>query len=141
MRAIGVSLRFFAFLFNLILCLALFFVSLLVMPSGQQNIQLTAVPLKGAALTNTLLLASIYGFVAMVLALRRGRAARFPMLLWNLVVLAALLAAPLRGQFSFANREQAMQGVYFTLAALVALGGAWLQWRSPGRPAARQQRF
>lgn len=141
MRAIGAALRFFSFLFNLVLCLALFFTSLLVMPSGQQNIQLAPVPLKGAALTNTLLIASIYGFVAMVLALRRGRAARFPMLAWNLVVLALLLATPVRGQFTFQNHEQMMQGLYLGLAALLALWGAWLQWRNPARERARQQRF
>jgi hypothetical protein len=133
MRAIGLALRFLAFLFNLILCLALFFTSLLVMPSGQQNIHLAPVPLKGAALTNTLLIASICGFVAMVLALRRGRAARFPMLLWNLVVLALLVALPLRSQFSFKNHAQMMEGLYFGLAALLALWGAWLQWRSPAK--------
>ena len=130
MRAMGSALRVFAFLFNLVLCLGLFFLALLVMPSGKNNIQLSVVPLSGVALTRSLLIASIYGFVAMVLALRRSRAARIPMLAWNILIPALLLTTPLRSRFTFENRDHFVTGVYFFAASLVALWGSWLQWKS-----------
>src|SRR5712692_1756233 len=136
MRLLALMVRFVAFAFNLVLCLGLFFLSLPVMPSGKHNIQLSAVPLTGSRLTYTLLIASICGFVAMVLALRKGRAARFPMLLWNLLVFALLAAAPFRGQFSFQGRDQLLTGIYVLAASLLALWGSWLQWRAP-RPSRR----
>jgi hypothetical protein len=127
---LGPVLRFFAFLFNLALSLCLFFVALLVMPSGQNNIQLSVIPLTGPVLTRFLLLASIYGFVAMVLALRKSPAARFPMLAWNIVIPALLASTPFRGQFSFESRDQALFGLYLFLASLAALWGSWLQFRA-----------
>ena len=136
MRLLALMVRFVAFAFNLVLCLGLFFLSLLVMPSGKHNIQLSAVPLTGSRLTYTLLIASICGFVAMVLALRKSRAARFPMLLWNLLVFALLASAPFRGQFSFQGRDQLLTGIYVLAASLLALWGSWLQWRAP-RPSRR----
>lgn len=129
MRAIGMLLRFFVFVFNLLLSLGLFFLALVVMPSGKHNIDLSAVPLKGSKLTYTLLIGSICGFVAIVLALRRGKAARFPMLAWNLLVTGLLLATPLRGPFSFEGREQALTWIYVITGSVAALWGSALQWR------------
>jgi len=130
MRAIGLLLRLFAFLFNLVTALGLFFLALLVIPGGRHNLSLPVVPLEDRHLTYTLLGASIYAFVSMVLALRRGWAARFSMLLWNLVVAAMLLMAPFRASFSFQNPQQWTSGLYVLLAALAALWGSWLQFRS-----------
>lgn len=124
------ALRFFAFLFNSVLSLSLFLLALLVMPSGKQNIRLAPVPLAGRSLTYTILITSICGFVFMVLALRKSRAARAPMVLWNLVVLAMLISTPLRGTFTFKDRDEAITGLYITLAALLAFWGSWLQWRA-----------
>src|SRR5262249_2072419 len=131
MGLLAMAVRFVAFALNFVLCVGLFFLALLVMPSGKHNIQLSAVPLTGSRLTHTLLIASICGFVAMVLALRQGRAARFPMLLWNLLVSALLVAAPFRSQFSFQGRDQLLTGAYVFVASLLALWGSWLQWRAP----------
>ena len=129
MKAIGAVLRFAAFVFNLVVALWAFLLALVVFSSGRHNIQLSIVPLTGKNLTLVLLLASIYAFVAMVLALRRGRWVRLPMLLWNLVVAGLLVTTPMRGGFSFQGKEQLAFGVYLGVAALVALWGAWLQWR------------
>ncbi|MBI3666599.1 MAG: hypothetical protein HY236_10320 [Acidobacteria bacterium] len=126
-------LRFFAFLFNLALGLCLFLLTLLVISTGIHNIQLAPVPLERSTLTYTLLIASIGSFVGMVLALRQGRATKFPMLFWNLLIVALLLWTPLRSSFSFAGPDQARQGFYIFLASLLALWGSWLQWRSGGR--------
>ncbi len=135
MRAIRSLLRFFAFLANLALCLSLFFLALLVMSSGKHNIQLSPVPLKGSTLTHALLIASICGFVSMVLALRRGRAGRFAMLAWNILVVVLLLLTPLRGQFSFQGKEHLTVGLYVFGASVVALAGSWLQFKArPGGP-------
>ena len=133
MRAIGSLLRFFAFLFNVALCLGLFFLALLVMSSGRHNIELSPVPLKGSTLTHTLLIASICGFVAMVLALRRGRAGRFAMLAWNIVVAVLLLLTPVRGSFSFEGKDHLTMGLWLAGASVLALAGSWLQFRArPG---------
>jgi len=137
MRPLALVLRFVAFAFNFVLCAGLFLLALLVMPSGKHNIQLSAVPLTGSRLTHTLLIASICGFVAMVLALRKSRAARLPMLAWNLLVCGLLVTAPFRGQFSFQGRDQLTVGLYVAGASLLALWGSWLQWRAPRRLRAR----
>ena len=130
MRSIAMFARIIAFLFNLALGLGLFFLALLVIAGGQHTIQLSAVPLKGSTLTYSLLGASIFLFVAIVLALRKGRGARFPMLAWNILVAVLLLTAPLRSSFSFQNPDHMMTGVYVFLASLAALWGSWLQWKA-----------
>ena len=94
---------------------------------------LSVVPLADKTLTVTLLLAAIYAFVAMVLALRKGRWVRVPMLLWNLVVAALVVTTPTRAGFSFQGQEHFKLGIYAGVAALVALWGSWLQWRAAGR--------
>jgi hypothetical protein len=132
MKAMGAVLRFVAFGFNLVLALWVFLLALVVFSSGRHNIHLATVPLAGQNLTLLLLLASIYAFVAMVLALRRGRWVRLPMLLWNLVVALLLVTAPLRGGFSFQGKDQLMFGASLGTAALLALWGAWWQWREGG---------
>ena len=132
MTAIGAVLRFAAFVFNLVVALWAFLLALVVFSSGRHNIQLSIVPLTGKNLTLILLLASIYAFVTMVLALRRGRWVRLPMLLWNLVVALLLVITPLRGGFSFQGKEQLTFGLYLGTAAVLALLGAWLQWRQGG---------
>jgi hypothetical protein len=133
MTGIGAVLRFAAFVFNLVVALWAFLLALVVFSSGRHNIQLSIVPLTGKNLTLILLLASIYAFVAMVLALRRGRWVRLPMLLWNLVVALLLVTTPLRGGFSFQGKDQLTFGLYLGAAAVLALLGAWLQWRQGGR--------
>ena len=132
MRAIGLLLRLFTFGFNFVLSLGLFFLSLLVIPTGQHNIELATVPLEGRTLTYTLLIASIYAFVAMALARRRSRWARLPMLAWNILIPALLLWTPFRSSFSFQGKEHMMTGLYLLLASLVALWGSWLQFRQRG---------
>ena len=124
------ALRFFAFLFNSFLSLSLFLLALLVMASGKHNIQLAPAPLTGRPLTYTILFTAICGFVFMVLSLRKRRAGRAPMVLWNLVVLALLASTPLRSSFAFHDRREAAMGLYLTLAAVLAFWGSWLQWRA-----------
>jgi Ca2+/Na+ antiporter len=124
------ALRFFAFLFNSVLSLSLFLLALLVMASGRHNIQLAPAPLTGRPLTYTILFTAISGFVFMVLALRKSRTGRAPMVLWNLMVLALLISTPLRGTFAFKDRGEAATVLYLTLAALLAFWGSWLQWRA-----------
>lgn len=133
MRAIGLLFRAAAFVFNLLLALGLFLLALVVLASGRHNIELAVVPAEGKTLTLTLLFASIYAFVAMALALRKGRSVRLPMLLWNLVVAVLLLWAPARPGFTFGGRDQFASGLYLLGAALIALAGSWLQWRAGGR--------
>ncbi len=132
MKLIGLMLRGAAFVFNLTVALALFLLALIVLASGRHNIQLAPVPLTGKTLTVTLLLASIYAFVAMVLALRRGGAVRLPMLVWNLAVSVLLLLTPFRG-YSFQGPAQFKTGLYVFAASLIALAGAWRQWREGSR--------
>ena len=132
MRAIGLAVRFLAFVFNLVIALWVFLLALVVLSSGRHNIRLSAVPLTGKNLTLGLLLASIYAFVAMVLALRAGRGVRLPMLVWNLVVAALFVTTPMRGAFSFQGKDHLLFAVYLGAASVVALIGSWLQWREGG---------
>ena len=133
MKAIGLVFRAAAFLFNLGLAVAMFLLALVVLSSGRHNLDLAAIPLDGKTLTVALLLASIYAFVAMVLALRKGALVRLPMLLWNLAVVVLLAVAPTRPGFSFHGPDHFKLGLYLSAAALVALLGAWLQFRRARR--------
>ena len=133
MKAIGLAVRFVAFLFNLVLALVMFLLALVVLSSGHHNLSLAAVPAQGRNLTLTLLLASIYAFVAMVLALRRGRGVRLPMLLWNAAVTVLLLWAPARTGFSFQGKDHLNAVLCLTIASVVALVGSWRQWREGRR--------
>jgi hypothetical protein len=126
----GLLLRLFAFLFNLALGAALFLLSLLVMASGRHNIHLPAVPLTGAALTYTLFGASLFAFVSMVLALRKSRGARVPMLLWNLAIPALLIWGVAQGTIE--GRDTIITAAWLFGASLAALLGAWLQLRRGG---------
>ena len=125
----GLLLRFLAFVLNLALGAALFLVTLLVMASRLHNINLAVVPLTGRTLTYTLFGASLYDFVAMVLALRKGRGTRVPMLLWNLAVVVLVGRGLFGGADSFQGQSFKV-ALWFFGAALVALLGAGLQWRA-----------
>jgi hypothetical protein len=130
MRVIGLVLRLFAFVFNLALALWLFLLALLVLASGRHNIQLSPVPLTGKNLTLAVLIGAIYAFVAMVLALRQGRGVRLPMLAWNVLVAVLLLITPARPGFNFQGPDHVSWGLYLGGAAVVAVLGAWVQWRA-----------
>jgi len=135
MRAIGLVLRAAAFLYNLLVALAMFLLALVVLSSGRHNLDLAAVPLEGKSLTVTLLIASIYAFVAMVLALRKGRWVRTPMLVWNLALFLLVLTTPMRGGYTFRSQDHVKLGLYLLAGSLIALAGSWLQWRQGGRGA------
>jgi hypothetical protein len=73
----------------------------------------------------------------MVLALRKGRGTRVPMLLWNVVV-AVLLGRGLIGSGSFHGPEGFKTGMWLFGASLIGLVGAWLQWRAGNRGGRRR---
>ena len=126
----GLLLRFLAFVLNLALGAALFFLTLLVMGSRIHNINLAVVPLTGRTLTYTLFGASLYDFVAMVLALRKGRGTRVPLLLWNFVVVVLVGRGIFGGAGSFHGPQSFQTALWYFGASLVGLAGAWLQWRA-----------
>jgi hypothetical protein len=126
----GLLLRFLAFVLNLALGAGLFLLTLLVMASRVHNINLAVVPLTGRTLTYTLFGASLYDFVAMVLALRKGRGTRVPMLLWNVVVVVLVGRGIFGGAGSFHGAEGFKTALWFFGVSLVGLVGAWLQWRA-----------
>jgi hypothetical protein len=131
MAAIRWLLRAVAFVFNL--GLALFLLALVALSGWQHNIQFPGAVFEGEKLTYAVLGAGAYALLAVLLAARKSRAARLPMLLWNILIPLDLIAAPFRSGFSFESRDHLITGMCLLAAALAALKGSWLHFSQPAR--------
>jgi len=134
MKVLGGVLRIFGLAFHLVLALGLLALALLVISGDQHNLRFPVAPLEGSRLTYSLLGGSLYALLALALAARKNRWGGLALLGWSIAVPALLAATPLRASFTFANPDQAVCGLYIFAGSLVALGGAWLQWRASHQP-------
>lgn len=136
MRALKALLRWFSYLYHGLLALFLSLVSALALASGSgaSALHLDAMPWSGATLAWILLGASLFGLIALLLALFRRSAALF--FLWSLIVAAMLLKGYVFSSFRFAPGVGVSTAIYLILGSWPALLGAWFAVRSP-RPAAK----
>jgi hypothetical protein len=129
--AVKTLLRLFSYLYHGLLALFLLLVSALALGSGAASLRLEMLPWSGAALAWILLVASLFGLVAVLLAIARSFAA--PLFLWSLVVAVMLLKGYVFSSFRFEPGVGVHNAFHLLLGSWLALGGAWFALRSPRR--------
>jgi hypothetical protein len=136
LRALKALLRWFSYLFHGLLALFLLLVSAIALASGSgvAALHLDAMPWNGATLAWILLAASLFGLIALLLAITGRASALF--FLWSLIVAAMLLKGYVFSSFRFAPGVGVNTAIYLILGSWLALLGAWFAVRSP-RPAAK----
>jgi hypothetical protein len=119
-------MRYYSYLFHLILALFLLAVSGLALASGSPNLHLGMLPWTGATLTRVLFFGALGGLVAVLLAMRGTL--RILFLLWSLVVFLLLVKGYIFSGYQFEGTEY-KTALYLIAASLIALPGAWFQLR------------
>jgi hypothetical protein len=89
-------------------------------------------PWKGHTLVHWLLGASLFGLLSIVLAWM-GKL-RFLFLLYSLAVFGMMFRGYFLGGYVFSGKDEFRMAIWLTVGALVAIIGAWSQFRrSPAR--------
>jgi len=125
--AVKTLLRLFSYLYHGVLALFLLLVSVLALASRADSLRLDMLPWSGATLAWVLLAASLFGLVAVLLAVIRGRALLF--FLWSLLVAAMLLKGYVFSSYRFAPGVGVHTAFYAVLGSWLALVGAWFALR------------
>jgi len=135
--AIKALLRLFAYLYHGLLALFLLLVAALALGSGAQALNLDMLPWSGPTLAWILLAASVFGLIAVLLAIA-GRTAA-PFFLWSLAVAAMLLKGYVFSHFRFAPGVGVNTAIYLILGSCLALIGAWFALRMPNNRLPRKK--
>jgi hypothetical protein len=133
--AVKALLRLFSYLYHGLLALFLLLVSALALASGAASLRLDMLPWSGATLAWVLLGASLFGLIAVLLAMTRGRA--LLLFLWSLVVAVMLVKSYVFSSYRFAAGAGVYAAVYLVLGSWLALLGAWF---ALGSKAAKRRR-
>ena len=121
MSFIGRLLGYLSVLVNLVLALGLIGFGL-IGSGGDMKIDL--IPVEPANMASTLLIAGLIALASVVLALRPGKLARTPLVLWSLFVAAIPICALTRSSYHFNGEEHFRNGVWLFLGTVVLLIGA-----------------
>ncbi len=121
--------RFYSYLVHLLLALFMLGVSLVSTLGPSHALQTSLLPWSGDTLCGLLFVSSLCGLASLALAVM-GKL-RFVFALWATAVLAMVFRGFFLGAHTFADRAGFMDGIYITVALLVAAIGAWL--RSGGK--------
>ena len=128
MEAVKALLRLFSYLYHGLLALFLLALSAVALASGAAELRLDMLPWSGATLAWVLLAASLFGLLAVVLAVRRAGAAL--LFLWSLLVAAMLLKGYVFSGYRFAPGVGVRTAMSLVLGSWLALLGAWFAVRS-----------
>jgi hypothetical protein len=120
-------LRAYSYLFHALLGLFLLGISLVVILSGTHDLHIKFLPWSGKQLTYAVFMLALIGLAAVILAIF-GKVRLF-FLIWSIAVLLFLLRGFFLSSYVFANAGDFRAALYFTLAALIAVVGAWFQFR------------
>lgn len=130
MRFVHGIFRLITIVFTLALSVFLLGVGLLAMGDADA-LRFDVVPLlTGNELALSLAAMGILGLAALVLLIRFKHVASWLLVLWNLVVVSILICAATRSAYRFDGMDDFMNGVYFSLIAIVSLLGSWFQVRA-----------
>ena len=122
MQVVKALLRFVSYVFHGLLCLGLLALSVLLLASGADMVQLHMLPWTAPTVVYVLLGGSILGFVILALALR-GKL-RFLFFLWSLFVVVMIVRGYYLSGYRFGPAEPT--GVlYLFIGSLIALIGSW----------------
>jgi ABC-type maltose transport system permease subunit len=119
-------MRYYSYLFHLILALFLLAVSGLALASGSGNLHLGMLPWTGQTLTYAVFFGALAGMIAVFLAMKGTL--RILFLLWSAVVVVLLIKGYIFSGYKFQGSEF-KTAIYLIVASLIALPGAWFQLR------------
>ena len=137
---IGFLLRSYSYLYHLVLALFLLGLSLVVILSHSHTeggshatleLKLGMLPWKGGALTHWLLGAGLLGLLSIVLAWT-GKF-RFLFVLYALAVFGMMLRGYFVSDYTFSGKDEFRTAIWLTAGALLAIFGAWSQFRKKRR--------
>jgi len=119
-------MRYFSYLFHGLLALALIAISALALATDPQSLQLGMLPWQGPTLVYVLLVGAIFGLVTVLLAIKSTWRVLF--LLWSAAVSILLINGYIFSHYRFHPGEPS-RAFFLTIASLIALAGAWFQFR------------
>jgi hypothetical protein len=128
---IGALLRFYSYLYHLLLALFLLGLALVAIFSSSHTLNLGMLPWKGSELTCWLSCAGLLGVLSILLALA-GKL-RFLFLLYTLAVFGMMFRGYFAGAYAFSGKDEFRMAIWLTAGALVAIFGAWSQFRKKRR--------
>ena len=126
MEIVRAIMRIFSYIFHGLLALLLLALASLAGFSGDHNLRLDMLPWTGKALTWWLFGLSLFGLVAVMLALKGTL--RVVFFVWSAAVLVLMLKGYFLSPYYFRPGEFSTV-VYMNLGAVLALIGAWFQLR------------
>jgi len=130
-QAVKAVLRFFSYLFHLLLGLFLLAVALLALGTGPHALRLDMLPWTGDALAYLILFGAIFDLVSLVLALKGKLRPLF--FLWALAVAVLLLRGYFFSGYRFSPGDIRI-GLELLAASWLALVGAWFVVRHSLKP-------
>jgi len=117
-------MRYYSYLFHLLLALFLLAVSGLALATGSANLRLDMLPWTGQTLTYVLFFGALGGLIAVLLAMKGTL--RILFLLWSLLVAIFLIKGYIFSGYKFQTGEF-RTAIYLIVASLIAIPGAWFQ--------------
>jgi hypothetical protein len=135
LRVLGVLFRIYSYLYHLILALFLLGIATVAIVShlqahpheGGGSLTLAMLPWKGHALVHWILGAGLFGLLSIMLAWM-GKL-RFLFLLYSLAVFGMMFRGYFLGGYVFGGKDEFRMAIWLTVGALVAIVGAWSQFR------------
>src|SRR5215471_15894906 len=119
-------MRYFSYLFHLLLALFLLAISGLALASGTPKLNFGMLPWTGDTLIYVLFFGALFGLIVVFLAMKGTL--RILFLLWAVVVTVLLVKGYILSGYKFDTGEF-KTAVYLIVASLLALPGAWFQLR------------
>ena len=124
-------MRYFAYLFHIVLALFLLAVSGVAISTGTGSLRLGMLPWSGDTLNYVLIGSAVVGLLTVLLAMKG--VLRILFLLWSFLVFVMLVKGYIFSRYQFQPNEFRI-ALYLIGASLLALLGAWFQLRTSARP-------
>jgi hypothetical protein len=128
MSILGRLLGYISILANLALALFLGGMGLIGVLDGSK-MRFDIIPASEESMAQVLLYSGIGGLIAVVFALRSGRAPRILLVVWSLLVSGILICAFTRSSYRFDGEEHFRLGVWLFLGSLLLLFGSYMHWK------------
>ena len=123
MSFIGRLLGYLSVLANLALGLLMLGIGFIGSMTGS-DLRVDVIPVSPENMASTLMICGLVALVAVVLALRPGKASRTLLVLWSLLVVSILICAFTRSSYRFDGEEHFRAGVWTFLGSVLLFVGA-----------------
>jgi hypothetical protein len=124
-------LRIYSYLYEVVVSLSVLGMALATIPSRGSGLNLGMLPWTGRTLVHWLLVIGLVGLLSVLLALI-GKM-RFLFLLFSLAVFVLMVRGYFLGTYAFSGKDEFRMAIWITLGALLAIFGAWSQFRRKKR--------